>query len=374
MRATRPVPTAEFQQMVRIRSERWRGGEPLRGDGASSGDGASGAGFAPSPRRPVASSPQALASMGEPVRGIPLDRYPHPPGDNGNGIHWVPITSTSDAVVDRFVDEAVRMRMKWVTFLNDGTHIGANDYLVKKLVANGIEPVMRIYTPPGETIKGDVQALVRHYKALGVNYYQPYNEPNLKHENAGAAPDVNRYLDQWIPVARAIAAAGGYPGFGSLAPGGDFDDIEFMKQALAGLKQRHALDTLGRGWISLHNYTLNHPIDYAKDSNGFLKFRWYDRLAHQAVGRSLPIIGTEGGTFVGSKEDLTFPEVTEERQVQMVVDAYRYLKRREPYYFAYTYWVIANEEGGGHDQGFSRHAMFKPGQVSPVVTALRNLV
>ena len=305
---------------------------------------------------------------------LQLSAFPRPRADNGRGIHWVPTVSSTNDVVDRFVKEAADMKMKWVVLLNDGTKTGDNDYLVRKLVENGIEPVMRVYTPPGKTIDGDLQGMVRHYKALGVNYYQLYNEPNLRAENAGAEPDVNRYLDQWLPAAKAVVAAGGYPGFGSLAPGGDADDIAFFKGALDGIKARGEVKTLDRAWISMHNYTFNHPIDYAKDSNGFLKFRWYDQIVREKLGRSMPIIGTEGGTFVGASEDRTLPPVDESKQVQMVVDAYKYMRdRREPYCFAYSYWVIANEEGGGHDAGFSNHALFKPGRTSPVVQAVKQL-
>ena len=53
-----------------------------------------------------------------------LDAYPHPNGDNGRGMHWVPTTSQPPVVIDRFVAEAQRMGVKWVTFLNKGANIG----------------------------------------------------------------------------------------------------------------------------------------------------------------------------------------------------------------------------------------------------------
>jgi hypothetical protein len=43
----------------------------------------------------------------------------------------------------------------------------------------------------------------------------------------------------------------------------------------------------------------NHPLDYAEDSNGYLKFRWYDRIVREKLGRPMPIIGTEGGSLPG---------------------------------------------------------------------------
>ena len=86
---------------------------------------------APAPQRAEAPRPAASTSTSTPMA---LGQYPHPDGDNGRGMHWIPATKQSTAVVDRFVAEAQRMGVKWVTFLNDGASVGQNDYLVSKLV------------------------------------------------------------------------------------------------------------------------------------------------------------------------------------------------------------------------------------------------
>ncbi|MCL5961964.1 MAG: hypothetical protein M1358_22075 [Chloroflexi bacterium] len=302
-----------------------------------------------------------------------LSDFPRPEGDNGRGMHWVPITHSASWAVDRFVKEAKDMKVKWMVILNDDAKVGENDYLVKKLVDNGIMPVMRLYTPHGRPIQGDIGALVRHYKPMGVNYYQLYNEPNLNVENPDGIPNVDRYLDTWIPGARAVAEAGGLPGLGALSPGGNFDDIEFLKQTLDKIKERGEIATLDKAWLSMHNYTLNHPLDYAKDSNAFMKFKWYDTIIKEKLGRQMPIIGTEGGTHIGSADDKTFPPIDEAKQIDMVTGAYRYMKNREPYNFVYTYWIIANEEGGGSDTAFSHQALFKRTGQSPLVDALKRL-
>lgn len=306
-------------------------------------------------------------------RPMALADYPRPPQDNGRGMHWIPTIRSDKQTVDRFVRELVDMKMKWAVILNDDTNIGDNDYLVQQLVANGIMPVMRVYTPNGRPIAGDLEALVRHYKPMGVHYYQLYNEPNLNSENEGQPPDVNRYVDLWTSAAREVIEAGGLPGFASLAPGGNFDDVEFFKRSLDRVKELGETALFDKAWIGLHNYTLNHPLDYTKDSNGFLKFRFYDEIVRQKLGRSLPIIGTEGGTHVGVDCDRTMPPITEEKQVEMVIDAYDYMRNAEPYYFAYTYWILANRAGGGADPGFEWQALFGQDKTSPVVERLKSM-
>ena len=390
-------PSNSFQSMVKARAERWQTGqrlaaghEPLGAAAASplpEGSAVSASGARPLEPEPtprvgsqtaprVELEPTPAVGPREPLPGtrpMALSDFPRPAGDNGRGIHWVPTPRQAPDVVDRFVKEAKAMHMKWVVFLNDGTNLPDNEYLVRKLTENGIMPVMRIYTPNGAPIQGDLEALVRHYRALGVHYFQLYNEPNLICENQGQFPDVGRYLDMWIPAARAVVNAGGLPGFGALAPGGNFDDLEFFKQALDGIIQRGQADVLDNAWISLHNYTLNHPLDYMKDSNGFLKFRWYDQVVREKLGRRMAIIGTEGGTYVGASEDKTLPAISQEMQIEMVKGAYEYMRNAEPYFFAHTYWIIANEAGGGMDKSFRHQALFAPRGQMPVVDALKGM-
>jgi hypothetical protein len=294
---------------------------------------------------------------------MPLADYPRPAGDTGRGFHWIPTLHSDPAVVDHFVAEAKKLGASWVVILNDGAQIGDNDYLVKRLVENQIEPVMRLYTAHGAPIDGDLTKMVQHYSGLGVHYFLPYNEPNLPEENPDGKVSVKSYVDRWLPAARAILAGGGLPGLGGLAPGAPVDDVAFLRSTLDEIKRRGAVDVLDRAWVSVHNYTFNRPIDYQDDSNGFLKFRWYDQVVRDALGRDLPIISTEGGPRMGDNVDQHFPPVDEARRDKLAADAFAYLNHREPYFFAQTLWVLANEAGGGNDPSWNADAIFGPGGV-----------
>ena len=303
-----------------------------------------------------------------------LSDFPRPANDSGRGIHWIPTTTQDQEVVDRFIGEVEEMGVDWVVFLNDQTEIGENDYLMKRLGEAGIEPIMRIYTPDGIPIQGDLGALVRDAGAKGVKYFQLHNEPNLKGENQGEDPDPARYVDMWLSAAKTVIENGGLPGFGALAPGGDFDDVEFLKQAVDMVRRRGEDRVFNRTWIAIHNYTLGRPLDYMNDANGFRKFEFYDQVMREKLGRSIPIVGTEGGTHIDWHAPPEARQIDEALQTQRVVDAYRHMAtQREPYNFAYTYWVIANQEGGGHDEDFEQQALFQPGYVSPIVGRLKDL-
>lgn len=320
----------------------------------------------------MAAQPAAPIARVAKSNPLSLADFPRPAGDNGRGMHWIPTTRQDPAIVDRYVQELKDMKIKWVVFLNEDTDLHGNEYLVSKLVDAGILPVMRIYTPNGAPIRGDIKKLVEHFLPRGVSYYQLYNEPNLSAENEGRAPNVAGYLDKWIPAAKAVAEAGGLPGFGALAPGGELDDLQFLRAALDEIVRRGEVAVLDRAWLSMHNYLFNRPLEYDKDSNGFAKFRWYDQIVREKIGRSMPIVGTEGGSHVGAQNDGSLPPLSELELAQRVLGAYEHVaSRKEPYNFAYTYWLIANEAGGGRDPSFSHQALFRPDGVSPLVQALK---
>jgi hypothetical protein len=332
--------------------------------------------FRPHPTTPTPPIPKPAAPTPEvPAGALALSAYPHPNGDNGRGMHWVPTTKQSPATVDRFVAEAQRMGVKWVTLLNNGANVGDNDYLVSKLVGAGIEPVMRLYSPTLEPLQGDIEGMVRHFTGMGVHYFQPFNEPNLNCENPDGKVSVDRYLDAWIPAAKAIIKGGGLPGFGSMAPGGDFDDQHFLVAALDGLKARGQTGLLDKAWLSMHNYTWNHPIEDRGDGDGFFKFRAYHSIVQRALGRDLPIVGTEGGTFVGEQEDPNMAAVTAGMAADWTHQAFGYMRdQREPYMFASSVWTIADLAGGGADPRFEEQALFKAdGSQSSIVRALQAL-
>ncbi|MFZ1396293.1 MAG: hypothetical protein WAS33_05315 [Candidatus Promineifilaceae bacterium] len=286
---------------------------------------------------------------------IPYQAFPVPPGDNGWGMHWIPTVSQERGVVDQFVAEAVRMHIKWVVFLNEGTQIGDNDYLVEKLVANGIMPVMRLYRSGVLPYDGNIGPMVAHYRAKGVYYFQLYNEPNVNVENHQGFANPNQYAEAWAVAARDVIANGGFPGLGALSPGGEYNHYDFLARTLQAIKFNGDEALLNRTWLSVHNYHGVRPYD---DPDGFLLFRKYDEIVQSHLGRSLPMIGTEGGSYSADRNV----------EVELIRYQYTYMRDAEPYFLAFSYWLLANRAGGAYDSTWEWQALFKPGFVHPAVT------
>lgn len=286
---------------------------------------------------------------------IPYQAFPVPAGNNGWGMHWMPTVSQDRGAIDRFVAELVRMHIKWVVFLNQGSNIGDNDYLVEQLTAHGIMPVMRIYSDGIVPLGDDLGAMVAHYRAKGVYYFQIYNEPNVNDENRQGFANPNHYASAWAAAARKIVANGGLPGIGAFSPGGAYNHYDFLDRILRAIEYNGDAALLNHAWLSAHNYHGLRPFD---DPEGFFLYRNYDAIVQSHLGRSLPIIGTEGGSYSPD------PQV----EKQFLVFQYSYMRQREPYLLAFSWWLLANQEGGGHDPVWEWQALFRPGFVHPAIT------
>lgn len=320
--------------------------------------------YTPLPTRTPTGTPTAVGTATPVVKPInqygyneiiPFQAFPTPRGDNRWCMHWMPTNSQEHGVIDRFVGELVNMHIKWVVFLNDGTNIGDNDYLVERLTANGIMPIMRLYQSTLVAYNGDIGALVTHYRAKGVYYYQLYNEPNVDMENTQGFANPNLYATAWAAAARQVINSGGLPGLGALSPGGSYDHFDFLDRTLRAIEYNGDSKVLNHAWLSIHNYQGLRPFD---DPGGFLLFRRYNDIVSSHLGRSLPIIGTEGGSYSPDHEI----------EKQYITYQYTYMRSAEPYFLAYCNWLLANSEGGGGDPSWEWQSLFRPGFVHPVVT------
>ncbi|MCC7354010.1 MAG: hypothetical protein IT330_09650 [Anaerolineae bacterium] len=361
-----------------------------------------------------------------------LDRFPRPPKDNGWGIHWVPtLHAQPAATVDRFVNEAARLGIKWVKIMQADQPKVEHEYLIHSLVKRGIMPILRVYRADNTPYE-HLEALVRQAVPLGVHYFELYNEPNVSGESggwrAGERISPERIADNWLLAAQAVVRAGGLPGTPAPAPGGNYEDTAFLKAFLRRIVARGQKEILAKSWIALHNYLLNHPLDYPEDpvnlqsaplsaqeiarrglseaevrfindarassrrprsqggyyrgstiqqdSNAFRKFETYNAIILQEVGFAMPILSTEGGAIPGTQEDPRYPRVTDSDVAEWTAGAFRYMvENAPPYYFAFTPWLLANLAGGGSDYNWEDAAWFKGynGEEMPVVDAVRRL-
>ena len=332
-----------------------------------------------------------------------LTAFPRPPQDNGRGIHWVasPYHPDGDAL-RRWVDELRQMNVKWVKLLDDGR--GSSLKVCALLLENGIMPVVRIYRyePNPGHLGTTERETIRRLVALGVRYFETNNEPNLPGEWKGGKRPPNWLevvVENFIIDADIVLTEGGFPAIPALSPG----DISNPYILIA--EKRPDLYESGI-WAAIHNYTLNHPLDYPDDPVNqqgqpltqeeyrrlgswawdgdsleeinrwreadknpgatvmddlacWRAFEAVNRMIVEVCGHSIPIISTEGGPVVGWRQDRRYPRVTPEIHRDMVVGINDYMQREAPpYYFACCHWLIANFKMGHPDPIWEQHAWY----------------
>ena len=192
-----------------------------------------------------------------------IQDFPRPQADNGRGLHWsASLYHPTGSDLDFWIDELRAMNIKWVKLLDDG---GCSSLeLCQRLREADIMPVVRMWRDrpnPGHLDGRQVDA-VRRLIQHGVRYFETNNEPDLPAEwQPGSMPDnwLEIVLDNFIWDANRIIDMGGLPALPAMGPGSKENPIGVV------VGKGHG-DLFENGaWVAIHNYTLNHPLDYPDD-------------------------------------------------------------------------------------------------------------
>ena len=328
-----------------------------------------------------------------------VEDFPRPANDNRRGIHWsASVYHPAGSTVDYWIAELKAMAIKWVKLLDDGG--GSSLELCKRLLAAEIMPIVRIFraTPNPGVIGSREVDTIKRLVAVGVRYFETNNEPDLSAEwkDGYVPPDwMNIVVDNFIIEADTIIGLGGLPALPALSIGNKANLIELIVQ-----KGRADLFSNG-AWVAVHNYTLNHPLDYPydpvnqagapvsqteydrlgawawdsnsrtqinewraadknpgwtleKDASCFLSFHLLDQTIVKLLGHKVPIISTEGGPVTGWRDDRRYPRVDPHTQAQWTVAINDFLQggreinglRCPDNYFTMCHWLIANYKLG----------------------------
>lgn len=365
-----------------------------------------------------------------------ISDFPRPPNDNGRGVHWSSIVyhpadnptvralglgtpampaprvyrqpgssgarSVSEAPPETWqmlpytpsrgeltywINELQAMKIKWVKLLDDGG--GSSRELCRRLVEAGIMPVVRLYKerPNPDGVGGREYNTVSTLVQVGVRYFETNNEPDLPAEwRDNFMPDnwLDIVIDNFIRDADEILGRGGFPALPAMGPGSRDNPI-------AKVVARGRRDLFERGaWVAIHNYTLNHPLDYPDDPvnqagvpltqadydrygtwswdyrsldhinqlrrdnknpgdtvyddpNCFRGYEAAGKMIHDALGFYVPVISTEGGPVVGWGDDLRYNKLVPDQQMAMQLEIVRRMQNNQvpEWYFAMCTWLIA---------------------------------
>ena len=355
-----------------------------------------------------------------------IDEYPRPKDDNGRGLHWsARIYHPTGADLDYWIDQLQAMQIKWLKLLDDGG--GSSLELCRRLLAADIMPIVRLYRgePNPDAIGGREVDTIKRLVDIGVRYFETNNEPDLPAEWRIPMPPnwLEIVVDNFIHDADLVLGAGGLLALPAMGPGSKDNPI-------AMIVNKGRRDLFERGcWVAIHNYTLNHPLDYPDDDvnqlgvpltreeynrfgawawdhrpleminqlraerknpgatvyddpNCFRGYLWTARMIEEALGFMVPIISTEGGPVVGWGDDKRYPKVTPEQQKEWQLGITRFFEEEAPpYYFTCCTWLIAAQRLGDFNPtweqmawyGHAWDARFGLHGELPIVQALKDL-
>ena len=225
-----------------------------------------------------------------------------------------------------WLPELKSMGAKWLALEASADRAIPEDFL-RPLMSAGIEPILNMRLslsspPPIE----DISVLFNVYANWGVNYISLFDRPNTlqawTEDIWVQQPLVDRFLNVFIPLAEEICAAGMFPVFPALEPGGNFWDTAFLRSALQGIRDRKHTRLLQHLVIGAYawpsNLSLNwgaggpkqwpgaRPYDTPKgeqDHCGFRIFDWYTSISESVLGGKLPIILLGTGARLGDQRD-----------------------------------------------------------------------
>jgi hypothetical protein len=360
-----------------------------------------------------------------------LHDYPRPKGDTGIGVHWsagYPAVVGIGQIRDFWLPEIQAMGVKWVKLAQYDGGLEVSELLLK----HDIMPIVRLYRaqPNPGTLDGKALAAVKDYVAVGVRYFEFNNEPDMPVEWQGdfMPPDAIEVVAcNAIIDIEAILAAGGYPAIPALTVGSKWDLVgEICRQGRRDLFSEPV-------WQSIHNYSINHPLDYPYDAGNqsgapytqefydrLAAERWdgnawsgwslervnaerrdhanpgattfddplcwraherYDKLIRDQIGRSLPILGTENGYIVDERPDPRYPNTTPRLHAAQTLEICRIMMgtssrfdHAPDYYFCTAFWLLGNYSLGNWSPDWESQAWYSgrwPGGHLPVVEALK---
>jgi len=359
-----------------------------------------------------------------------LWEYPRPKDDTGIGVHWnagFPNAVGLGKIREFWLPELKAMGIKWVKLLHDG---GLE--VAQLLLENDIMPIVRLYRPepnPGTLGPREAEFLER-YLDIGVRYFEFNNEPDLGCEwQGGRVPEnaIEVVARNAIRDMELILSKGGLPAVPALAVGTKWD----LVGKICELGGRDLFE--GGVWQAIHNYALNHPLDYPYDAGNqegqpismeeysrlaaeqwdgtawdnqpldqinawrmtdknpgatieddpasFRSYEYFDLLARRALGRSIPILSTENGCAVGERPDRRYPRITPQLHKELHLEMSRIMMGssvRHPsapdYYFCTAFWLLGNYALGHWASAWENQAWYSPrwrdGRL-PIVDALK---
>ncbi|HJX37368.1 MAG TPA: hypothetical protein VJ714_02090 [Anaerolineae bacterium] len=326
-----------------------------------------------------------------------LEAYPRPDHNTGYGFHYYADTqhySPDDA--KRWLPELKSMGASWLVVLSR-LDAPIPEFFVRRLIADDIEPIVRVVTPGIQSVDTNVLAsLLGSYGSWGVHYVEIYAEPNVSLRwslQEWCRPSlVERFVGMLAPCLLEMQSAGLAPVFPALRPGGDYWDLSFLGSALELLAAQLDTSTLNSMAVGMHNHAFDKPLAWgqggqrtwplacpysrpegSEDHLGYSLFEWYNEIVVSALGRSLGLLCMGSAALGLSWSSAGVGSADQEGHAERAASiATMHMDGVVPdYVINHAFYLLASEDG---DTG-REHAWYSDrGEGRPAVGALKALL
>lgn len=262
-----------------------------------------------------------------------MEIFPTPPANTRLGFHYFPDTvHYRDSDLSTWLPELRSLGASWITLVTPNDRAIPESFL-RGLISAGIEPILHFHLPLDQSTQiSDMRLLFQTYARWGVHYVTLFDRPNLRTSwptSAWAQTNlVERFLDIYLPLAKAAVQAGLLPVFPPLEPGGDYWDTAFLRGALNAIQRRGHHQLLDRFVLGAYAYPGNRPLDWgaggperwpgsrpyhtpqdSQDQRGFRIFDWYLAQIKAVTDAPCAILLLGAGCRPGDEFDGDFPPV-----------------------------------------------------------------
>jgi hypothetical protein len=218
--------------------------------------------------------------------------------------HWLPIFR--------------QKKISWLILKADAER-AIPEFFLRALIKANIQPIIEFNLPIDQLPQSkDFKILLQVYARWGVRYVILFDRPNQKSSwktaNWTQQDLVDRFLDQYIPIARLVLDEGLIPVFPPLEPGGNYWDTAFLRGAIKGLVRRKQDSILQNLVLSAYGHTNHRDLNWglggpqrwpqtrpyltpegSEDQQGFRIFEWYLSITHSLLQKNVPIIMLQSG-------------------------------------------------------------------------------
>ncbi len=261
--------------------------------------------------------------------------------DSQIGLHFFPDTlHFRYEDINKWVHEFRAMNVGWLV-IKSSAQRAIPEFFIKALINENITPVIEFNLPlNGKTNPKELQVILQAYARWGVKYVILFDRPNQKKQwpaaNWTQNDLVDRFLDQYIPLARMAIDSGLISVFPAMEPGGSYWDTAFLRTCFNHLQRRKQDLIIENMVLSAYAHSNGKDLSWglggpeqwpetrpyitppgSQDQCGFRIFDWYQAIGKAVFQKEFPILLLQAASLqFPEKSPLTEKQIEQNRQTQ----------------------------------------------------------